>query len=338
MKKILPIILALIIAAVLAHAIKGRMTENALIERHNRLVASANECLGSGHWKCAEDAVSELLKETPDDYNLNVHMAGILLEQERYEDCLDWIFKVQQKALKSSTSEVLDELATIEKKAKSLMKEMAELNIESSTHFRLEFEGNPARTDVIEALTVLEIAYDSLQRLFEFYPENKMPIVLYESKEYQGIGPRPDWVAASFDGKLRIPVNLMQHREWYRPILFHELTHSFIRAIARNSVPLWLNEGIAQVIDASKSGKERPEGGKPDLQELTTPFVNQKNGKRVELLYWYSEKMVQKLLQINGNFTILKNALAEISKTGDTDSALVKFYGTNAKKLLDSTP
>ena len=76
-------------------------------------------------------------------------------------------------------------------------------------HFRVEFERNPSKSDVMEALAVLEVAYDSLCNLFDFRPENKMSLVLYRSREYQGMGPRPDWVAAVFDGKLRVPVEMM---------------------------------------------------------------------------------------------------------------------------------
>ena len=90
----------------------------------------------------------------------------------------------------------------------------------------MEFEGNMSKVDVMEALAVLEVAYDSLCTLFDFRPENKLSLVLYRSQEYQGVGPRPDWVAAIFDGKLRVPVEMMHYREIYRPVLFHELTHS----------------------------------------------------------------------------------------------------------------
>lgn len=336
MKKAIKIIVSILLLLFIAHFFKKIHEDNRLFEIHEALVKQANECLDATDWKCAEEAISELLKETPDDYNMHVHMAGILLEQERYEDCLKWITEAQKKNLKSGTSEVqFDELTSIEKKAKSLMKEMAELNIESSRHFRLEFEGHPARTDIIEALTVLEVAYDSLCRLFDFYPENKMPIVLYESADYQGIGPRPTWVAASFDGKLRIPVNIMQNREWYRPILFHELTHCFIRAIARNSIPLWLNEGIAQVIDASKTKSPKPEGGKPTIQELTTPFVKETRTDRAVQLYWYSEAMVHKILEINDDFKKLRDALKEISRSGNVDNVLKKHYGLTQSDLLD---
>ena len=54
--------------------------------------------------------------------------------------------------------------------------------MEKSMHFRLEFDGTPTKKDVMEALAVLEVAYDSLSNLFGFMPENKICVVLYERK------------------------------------------------------------------------------------------------------------------------------------------------------------
>jgi hypothetical protein len=186
----------------------------------------------------------------------------------------------------------------------------------------------------MEALAVLEVAYDSLCRLFDFHPENKMHLVLYESAQYQGVGPRPEWVGAVYDGKLRIPVNVMQYREIYRPMFFHELTHAFVRAMAWNKVPLWINEGIAQVIDASRTGMPRPEGGVPDLGALTEPFVNENNTSNAVRLYWYSQRMVEQILRRDANFVHFREFLQSL-RHGEADESLQKFYGVTAAQLLD---
>ena len=178
------------------HTFKNVMLEKKAVEEANRIVDEFNECMEVADWNCAERSVRALLKKAPDDNNLQLHLAGILYEQERYEDCIAYI---------SSLSYRNSDLDFLEKKSKSLLKEMNELGLERSMHFRVEFEGSPNRNDVLEALSVLEVAYDSLCRLFDFHPDNKMHVVLYQSAEYQGVGPRPEWVGAIFDGKLRIP-------------------------------------------------------------------------------------------------------------------------------------
>ena len=300
------------------------------IEKREALINETNDCLASGDWKCAEQNVRELLKAEPNDSNLQMHMAGIFFEQERYRECTQYIESLNFRN---------EELNYLVEKSNLLEKEMESLGVEKSMHFRLEFDGHPSKKDVMEALAVLEVAYDSISNLFGFMPENKIGVVLYEAKNYQGVGERPDWVAAVFDGKLRVPVNMMAYREVYRPVLFHELTHAFVRAMTRAQVPLWMNEGIAQVIGASKREMERPSGGAPSLKSLTEPFVNESNTATAIKLYWYSLRMVENMLFRGGGgvdaFRKFANCLQDLRKL-KTDEALQKYFGTTSKELLES--
>ncbi|MBR6449598.1 MAG: hypothetical protein IKS96_06610 [Fibrobacter sp.] len=300
------------------------------IEKREALINEANDCLATGDWKCAEKNVRELLKAEPNDSNLQMHMAGIFFEQERYKECVQYIESLNFRN---------EDLNYLVEKSNLLEKEMESLGVEKSMHFRLEFDGRPSKKDVMEALAVLEVAYDSISNLFGFMPENKISVVLYEAVDYQGVGERPDWVAAVFDGKLRVPVNMMAYREVYRPVLFHELTHAFVRAMTRAHVPLWMNEGIAQVIGASKKEVERPSGDAPSLKSLTEPFVNESNTATAIKLYWYSLRMVENMLSRGGGseeaFRKFAKCLQDLRKL-KTDEALQKYFGTTSKELLES--
>lgn len=325
MKNLVYIIIGVIVLLIGVRWYMQQSAAKEAFDKHEALIAETNECLEMAEWNCAERNVRALLKETPDDQNLQLHLAGILYEQERYEDCIAYV-----KSRNFSNAD----LEFLLKKCESLVREMATLGIERSMHFRVEFEGMLARKDIMEALAVLEVAYDSLCHLFDFHPENKMHLVLYRSSQYQGLGPRPEWVGAVFDGKLRIPVNVMNRPEIYRPMFFHELTHAFVRAMARSKVPLWVNEGIAQVVDASRTGMARPEGGAPSIEALMTPFVNEQNTSNATRLYWYSQRMVEQLLQRNPSFVHFREYMQSLRKQ-DGDEALQKFYGVTTKQLLD---
>ncbi|MBR6379624.1 MAG: tetratricopeptide repeat protein [Fibrobacter sp.] len=311
------------------HTYKDVAKKNQEIEETNHLIDEFNECQDAADWKCAERALRALLEKTPDNQNLQLHLAGTLYEQERYEDCIAYIATLNYRN---------EDLEFLEKKSRSLLKEMEELGIARSMHFRVEFEGAPSRNDVLEALSVLEVAYDSLCHLFDFHPENKMHVVLYQSASYQGIGPRPEWVGAIFDGKLRIPVGLMQNREIYRPVLFHELTHAFIRAMTRVRVPLWLNEGVAQLVDGSRVDKERPYGPAPSLEALVTPFVGESRTDEAVKLYWYSLEMVKIMFRTEGNqtpkeqFLKFKDCIQDFRNKG-VDESLREHYGVSSWKL-----
>ena len=325
MKNIVTIVIGVVVLLV---GIRWYMQQSAAkeaFEKHEALIIETNECLEMAEWNCAEKNVRALLKETPDDQNLQLHLAGILFEQERYEDCIAYI---QSRKFSNADMDYLKQ------KSESLIREIETLGLERSMHFRVEFEGRPARKDIMEALAVLEVAYDSLCHLFDFHPENKMSLVLYESSQYQGIGPRPEWVGAVFDGKLRIPVNVMAYREIYRPMFFHELTHAFIRAMTRHHVPLWVNEGIAQVIDASRTGMARPDTEAPNIEALTTPFINENNTGAAVKLYWYSQAMVEHLLARNADLVHFRKFIQDMRTLGN-DEALKKYYGVTAQQLLD---
>ena len=325
MKNLISIVIGIIVLLVGARWYMQQSAAKEAFDKHEALIAETNECLDMAEWNCAEKNVRALLKESPDDQNLQLHLAGILYEQERYEECIAYI---QSRNFTNADFDFLKQ------KSESLIREMQELQLERSMHFRVEFEGRPARKDIMEALAVLEVAYDSLCHLFDFRPENKMHLVLYESSQYQGVGPRPEWVGAVFDGKLRIPVNVMAYREIYRPMFFHELTHAFVRAMTRYHVPLWVNEGIAQVIDASRTGMQRPEGGAPSIEALTTPFVNENNTGTAVKLYWYSQAMVERLLARNASLVHFRDFIQNMRSLGD-EPALQKFYGVTTQQLLD---
>lgn len=325
MKNLISIVIGIIVLLVGARWYMQQSAAKEAFDKHEALIAETNECLEMAEWNCAEKNVRALLKESPDDQNLQLHLAGILYEQERYEECIAYI---QSRNFTNADFDFLKQ------KSESLIREMQELQLERSMHFRVEFEGRPARKDIMEALAVLEVAYDSLCHLFDFHPENKMHLVLYESSQYQGVGPRPEWVGAVFDGKLRIPVNVMAYREIYRPMFFHELTHAFVRAMTRYHVPLWVNEGIAQVIDASRTGMQRPEGGAPSIEALTTPFVNENSTAVAVKLYWYSQAMVERLLARNASLVHFRGFIQNMRLLGD-DKALQKYYGVTVQQLLD---
>ena len=325
MKNLVYIIICVILLLVGSRWYMQQLAAKEAFDKREAFIKETNECLEMADWKCAEQNIRTLIKETPDDQNLQLHLAWILHEQERYEECIAY---VQSRKFSH------DDLTYLKQKSELLIHEMETLGLERSMHFRVEFEGRPARSDVAEALAVLEVAYDSLCNLFDFHPENKMHLVLYESSQYQGVGPRPEWVGAIFDGKLRIPVNVMSHREIYRPMFFHELTHAFVRAMTRYHVPLWVNEGIAQVIDASRTGMSKPEGETPSIESLSTPFVNENSTGTAIKLYWYSQAMVERLLARNANLVHFREFIQSMRSLGDNE-ALKKYYGVTAQQLLD---
>lgn len=59
----------------------------------------------------------------------------------------------------------------------------------------------------------------------------------------------PERVQGIYDGAVRVSLDGSDIRRTIR----HELTHHFVNLVSRGNCPVWLNEGIAQIMDGSSS-------------------------------------------------------------------------------------
>ncbi|HTK96293.1 MAG TPA: tetratricopeptide repeat protein [Terriglobales bacterium] len=122
---------------------------------------------------------------------------------------------------------------------------------QESSHFTLRYEGTKAPAELRRAiLDTLEQHYMFLQEQFGEAPRQSVVVVLYPEQTYFDVTQAPSWSAAVNDGKLRIPLRGLDRvtGELSR-VLRHELAHSFINSISRGRCPLWLHEGIAQLME-----------------------------------------------------------------------------------------
>lgn len=104
--------------------------------------------------------------------------------------------------------------------------------------------------------------------------------------------------------------------------------------MVRVKIPTWANEGIAQVVDASRNDVARPAGSEPSLDVLSAPFVGESRTDEAVKLYWYSQKMVEGMLKRNADFTRFRDFIKSLSSMS-ADEALQKFYGVTAQQLLN---
>lgn len=128
---------------------------------------------------------------------------------------------------------------------------------ESSLHFDLSYDGE--RRDLLwgstRLLDELERAYTDLGELFAHYPVEsgraKFRVVLYERAGFSLLTGLGDWAGGAFDGNaIRIPIgDLSAEESRLQRVFRHELCHAFIREVGGDSVPGWLNEGLAQWLE-----------------------------------------------------------------------------------------
>jgi tetratricopeptide (TPR) repeat protein len=176
--------------------------------------------------------------------------------------------------------------------------------------FVLSFEGPPDAEIATRAAESLDRAATRIGQVLSTLPLLPVSVVLYSNEQFRDITRAPDWAAGAFDGIVRIPVRdaLADAAELDR-VLAHEFTHAVIHSLAPRGVPVWLNEGLATVLDsdgpspmelavgASSQGRALP------LGLLARPFSGF-SGEQAQVAYGKSALAVRRLLDEAGGFAI----------------------------------
>ena len=137
--------------------------------------------------------------------------------------------------------------------AKARREQNAEANFSErdTGRFTLRYEGSNTKDELRQQIVnTLEKYYDDLSSELGITPYQNIPVILYTEQAFFDVTQAPSWTGALNDGKLRIPVQGVDHvtMELAR-VLKHELAHSFINQAAGGRCPQWLNEGIAQSVE-----------------------------------------------------------------------------------------
>lgn len=232
------------------------------------------DLLHQGKMKEALRIIEEIAKQHPQDGNVQVTLGYVLLRSGDYERAGKMLrsalttagergeihrllaeiaaqqgdfplaFDEIEKALTLAPRDK-ETLALKEKLAKEWQIE-EKMNKNFGGNFTVTFEGGGDELGSA-TLAVLEAAYVDLGGRFQLWPTEKTEVILYGNRDFKSLTNAPDWSGGLFDGKIRIPVGgLTGMNENLRRILYHEYAHVLIRALARNHVPFWLNEGLAQ--------------------------------------------------------------------------------------------
>ena len=129
---------------------------------------------------------------------------------------------------------------------------------DESDHFLLRYDGE--RGELLNRghyllLNDLEAAYQDFGELFgRFFVEAgrpKVEVLLYRRQEFTELTGIGHWAGGVFDGTVRIPIeDLDRERKTLTGVLRHELLHAFVKEVGGRGVPGWLNEGLAQWVEA----------------------------------------------------------------------------------------
>ena len=187
-------------------------------------------------------------------------------------------------------------------------------------HFTVLFEG-PADAELAgRAIEILEAAYWRVSTALSIYPERTITVVLYTQEQFRDITRSPQWAAAAYDGRIRIPVRGAgaDPRELER-VIIHEFTHALVQSLAPRGVPMWLHEGLAVMFepDAGAWSEEQLSNApaRLPLRRLADSF-GALSGAEARLAYAQSAAIVRAIFDSGGPMAV--GAVLQDIARGDT--------------------
>jgi tetratricopeptide (TPR) repeat protein len=200
---------------------------------------------------------------------------------------------------------------------------------ESTSHFRVHFDGYRHGAISRNIIEILEDAYSSIGKELNYFPSEPLNVILYTDRDFHDVTQTPQWSGGFYDGKIRVPVKGIEGREaLLKKVLFHEYTHAVVFFLTPRC-PLWVNEGLAEFFSrnhARKLGQIIP------LQSLETSFA-WLSGSSVGLAYQESYSAVAYLIETHG-ISRMKEFLLALSVGTDLNEAFKKAFHVSYHQFL----
>ncbi len=209
-------------------------------------------------------------------------------------------------------------------------------------YFDVKYEGYEKNDLAWKVVEILREAYTQLGHDFKYYPQRKIPVIIYTKEQFQQATGTPDWIGGLYDGIIRVTASTIEGK--VKPLkntLYHEYTHAILHQKIGNNLPLWLNEGLAQFMEPGVSTNKMGEimllkkslNSKSfiTLADLNSALVQRDNRERLKLAYIEAKNLVQYINKVYYFYRILF-ILDELTAGKNIDEALEEtiFMNTNA--------
>lgn len=203
---------------------------------------------------------------------------------------------------------------------------------DESKHFVVKYRGSRELEVRRVVLEILERAYESVGREFNFFPSEKVTVILYPEERFQEVSGTHHWASGLFDGKIRLPVGTHQGRTpALERLLTHEYTHAVVHLLAKGRAPRWLQEGLAQHIEGIPDDPDLHLPGGMTLAGLEA-LLGDGDLAKARMGYKVSLWVVRDLLQ-RGGMERVRELLARLGRGEPLPSALPRVYGLRLVEL-----
>ena len=169
-------------------------------------------------------------------------------------------------------------------------------------HFSVLFEGPADELLARRIVERLEAAYWRIGQTLGAYPPQPIGVVLYTKQQFRDVTRMPAWSAGAYDGRIHVPIRgALDHTEELDRVLGHEFVHAVVGMLGGRNVPVWLNEGLATLLEPGgrdESEEELASGGRrPALRQLHGGFA-QLSADEARLAYAVSTYAVQRMTEL----------------------------------------
>ena len=197
-------------------------------------------------------------------------------------------------------SELQEHLA-IWRKEQDLQSRFHEIRTE---HFTALFEVATDEPLAREAIERLEAAYWRVGNALGVYPSQPITVVLYTREQFGDITKLAAWSVAAYDGRIRVPLaGALEQRDELDRVLSHEFVHAVVAKLGGRTVPAWMNEGLATVLEPAGSTDAEATlartAVRPALPKLHRSFVGFSR-RDAEIAYASSARAVRRLIEQRG--------------------------------------
>ena len=208
----------------------------------------------------------------------------------------------------------------------------------ASPHFTISFAEGKNYAAARHVQESLEQAYFTVGRKFDYYPQQRTPVVLYDSEEFHDVTQAPRWMGALYDGRIKLPVRgLEQGNPILDRTIRHEYAHAIVSELSHGRCPVWLNEGLAiwaeETVDGERSGPARAAVADQELfflDDLRRPFT-EIPAARIGVAYAQSYLAVRRLLDDFGS----QDVRALLTALGSGNPLPQAFESVFSRSLAD---
>ena len=212
--------------------------------------------------------------------------------------------------------------------------------ITDSPHFRFYYD--KSRTVEVDAVQrSAEAAFDRITQMLNFAPTQRIPVYLYSDRaefvRETGIN-RSELVlgvATSSDEAIRLDASKIF--EAPDRVVGHEVAHIFLYfdlGPSAGLLPLWMNEGIAQVAGGADgdAARERVSQALVDGRLMPLGALNSRfpSGEGAGLAYDEGQDAVMSLLEYGNGWPRMRSLISELKTAKSFDLAMQSAYGMSA--------